>query len=42
MTPTLANKFPRVGYLDPMADYEQIIDRLQEVRHVHAATQHHG
>ena len=30
MTPTLADETPHIGYLDPMADYEQIIDRLQE------------
>ncbi|WP_428341609.1 amidase [Mycobacterium sp.] len=30
MTPTLADETPEVGYLDPMADYEQIIDRLQD------------
>jgi amidase len=29
MTPTLADETPQIGYLDPMADYEQIIDRLQ-------------
>ncbi len=28
LTPTLAQETPRVGYLDPTADYEQIIDRL--------------
>ena len=30
MTPTLADETPQIGYLDPMADYEQIIDRLQD------------
>ncbi len=30
MTPTLADETPQIGYLDPMADYEQVIDRLQE------------
>ena len=30
MTPTLADETPQIGYLDPMADYQQIIDRLQE------------
>jgi len=29
MTPTLADETPQIGYLDPMADYEQIIDRLR-------------
>ncbi len=29
LTPTLAAETPQIGYLDPMADYEQIIDRLQ-------------
>jgi amidase len=28
MTPTLADETPQIGYLDPMADYKQIIDRL--------------
>ena len=28
LTPTLADAPPRVGHLDPMADYDQIIDRL--------------
>ncbi len=28
LTPTLAEETPRVGYLDPTADYQQIIDRL--------------
>lgn len=28
LTPTLADEPPRVGYLDPTADYQQIIDRL--------------
>jgi amidase len=30
MTPTLADEVPQIGYLDPMADYEQIIARLQD------------
>jgi amidase len=30
VTPTLAEEPPQIGYLDPMADYEQIIDRLQD------------
>jgi amidase len=30
LTPTLADEPPQIGYLDPMADYEQIIDRLQD------------
>lgn len=30
LTPTLADETPRIGYLDPTADYEQIIDRLQD------------
>ncbi|WIM88291.1 amidase [Candidatus Mycobacterium wuenschmannii] len=30
LTPTLADEPPQVGYLDPMADYQQIIDRLQD------------
>lgn len=28
LTPTLADEPPRIGHLDPMADYQQIIDRL--------------
>jgi amidase len=28
LTPTLADAPPRIGHLDPMADYEQIIERL--------------
>ena len=28
LTPTLADEPPRVGHLDPTADYDQIIDRL--------------
>jgi amidase len=28
LTPTLAEVTPRIGHLDPMADYDQIIDRL--------------
>ena len=30
LTPTLADETPPIGYLDPMADYQQIIDRLQD------------
>ncbi|MDF2825140.1 MAG: amidase, Asp-tRNAAsn/Glu-tRNAGln amidotransferase subunit [Mycobacterium sp.] len=30
LTPTLADEPPRVGYLDPTADYSQIIERLKE------------
>ncbi len=30
LTPTLADEPPQIGYLEPMADYEQIIDRLQD------------
>ncbi|ORW07381.1 amidase [Mycolicibacter longobardus] len=30
LTPTLAHETPRVGHLDPTADYEQIIDRLMD------------
>ncbi|WP_343599422.1 amidase [Mycobacterium sp.] len=30
LTPTLAHQTPRVGYLDPTADYQQIIDRLMD------------
>lgn len=30
LTPTLATETPRVGHLDPTADYQQIIDRLME------------
>jgi amidase len=30
LTPTLADETPPIGYLDPMADYQQIIDRLEE------------
>lgn len=29
LTPTLAEPTPTIGHLDPTADYEQIIDRLQ-------------
>jgi amidase len=29
LTPTLAHETPPIGYLDPTADYQQIIDRLQ-------------
>jgi amidase len=28
LTPTLADETPRIGHLDPTADYQQIIDRL--------------
>jgi amidase len=28
LTPTVADEPPPIGYLDPMADYEQVIDRL--------------
>lgn len=30
LTPTLADPPPQIGYLDPMADYQQVIDRLQD------------
>ena len=30
LTPTLADEPPRIGYLDPGADYEQIIGRLSD------------
>jgi amidase len=30
LTPTLADETPPIGYLDPTADYQQIIDRLEE------------
>src|SRR6202012_6240688 len=30
LTPTLADEPPQIGYLDPTADYQQIIDRLQD------------
>ena len=29
LTPTLAGETPPIGYLDPTADYQQIIDRLE-------------
>jgi amidase len=29
LTPTLADETPPIGYLDPTADYQQIIDRLE-------------
>ncbi|MGB8211875.1 MAG: amidase [Mycobacterium sp.] len=29
LTPTLADEAPPIGYLDPTADYQQIIDRLE-------------
>ena len=28
LTPTLADETPPIGYLDPMAPYEQVMDRL--------------
>jgi amidase len=28
LTPTVADETPRIGYLDPTADYQQIMDRL--------------
>ena len=30
LTPTLADETPRIGHLDPTADYQQIMDRLIE------------
>ena len=30
LTPTVADETPQIGYLDPTADYQQIIDRLEE------------
>src|ERR1700744_4191800 len=30
LTPTLADEPPQIGHLDPTADYDQIIDRLQD------------
>lgn len=30
LTPTLAHETPKVGHLDPTADYQQIIDRLMD------------
>jgi amidase len=30
LTPTLATSTPRVGHLDPTADYEQVMDRLMD------------
>jgi amidase len=30
LTPTLADETPPIGYLDPTADYQQVIDRLQD------------
>jgi amidase len=30
LTPTLADATPRIGYLDPTADYQQVIDRLED------------
>ncbi|OHV01127.1 amidase [Mycobacterium talmoniae] len=30
LTPTVAHETPRVGHLDPTADYEQVIDRLMD------------
>jgi amidase len=30
LTPTLADETPPIGYLDPTADYQQVIDRLED------------
>lgn len=30
LTPTVADEIPKVGHLDPTADYDQIIDRLMD------------
>ena len=30
LTPTLAEETPRIGHLDPTADYQQLIDRLAD------------
>ncbi len=30
LTPTVADETPRIGHLDPMADYQQVIDRLAD------------
>jgi amidase len=30
LTPTVADETPPIGYLDPTADYQQIIDRLED------------
>ncbi len=30
LTPTLASETPRIGHLDPTADYQQIMDRLMD------------
>jgi amidase len=30
LTPTVADETPQIGYLDPTADYQQIMDRLQD------------
>lgn len=30
LTPTLADETPPIGHLDPMADYQQVIDRLED------------
>lgn len=30
LTPTVADETPRIGYLDPTADYQQIVDRLED------------
>ncbi|MBV8178835.1 MAG: amidase [Mycobacterium sp.] len=30
LTPTVADETPRIGYLDPTADYQQVIDRLED------------
>ena len=36
LTPTLADETPRIGHLDPTADYQQVIDRLVDWVGVHA------
>ena len=41
LTPTLADETPRIGHFDPMAAYEQVIDRLIELGHVHPAAERH-
>jgi amidase len=30
LTPTLADETPRIGHLDPTADYEQVMDRMRD------------
>jgi amidase len=30
LTPTVAEETPRIGHLDPTADYQQVIDRLED------------